>query len=266
MKLSQPSYTEAILKRFGMEACKPASTPMATNLQLQKSSEVEKLEKPYRELIGCLTYLMVTTRPDISAAVSYFSQFQCNPSQEHWTYAKRILRFLKGTMQHGLVYKRQESAKQITGFADANWATDPNDRHSVSGYVFQTYGATTSWSTRKQRTIALSSTESECSALSDCICESLWISKLFKELNILDNDTVVIFEDNQSAIAIAQSEGPSKKLKHTDVKLQFIKECVMKRKVTIQYMQSSEQPADMLTKGLPPASFNKHCSTLGIKK
>ncbi|XP_065093521.1 uncharacterized protein LOC135714156 [Ochlerotatus camptorhynchus] len=208
---------------------------------------------------------MVTTRPDISAAVSYFSQFQCNPSQEHWSHAKRILRFLRGTAQYGLVYKREESAKQITGFADANWATYPNDRHSVSGYVFQTYGATTSWSSRKQRTIALSSTEPECSALADCICESLWISKLFKELDILDKENIVIFEDNQSAIAIAESEAPSKKLKHTDVKLQFIKKCVLKRKVEIKYLPSSEQPADMLTKGLVPATFNKHCSTLGIQ-
>lgn len=266
MKLSQPSYTEAILKRFGMEACKPALTPMASNLQLQKASKEEKLEKPYRELIGCLTYLMVTTRPDISAAVSYFSQFQCNPSHEHWTHVKRILRFLRGTTQHGLVYKKQELSKQIAGFADANWATDPNDRHSVSGYVFQTYGATTSWSTRKQRTIALSSTESECSALADCICESLWISKLFKELAILDNKSIIIYEDIQSAIAIAETEGPSKKLKHTDVKIQFIKECVSKKQVAIQYLPSNEQPADMLTKGLPPATFSKHCSTLGIQK
>ncbi|XP_055645444.1 uncharacterized protein LOC129781970 [Toxorhynchites rutilus septentrionalis] len=209
---------------------------------------------------------MVTTRPDISAAVSHFSQFQCNPSQEHLSHAKRILHFLKGTTQRGLVYKRVETAKQIIGFADANWATDSSDRHSVSGYVFQIYGATTSWSTRKQRTIALSSTESECSALVDCICESMWICKLFKELNILDKDAVIIFEDNQSAIAIAESEAPSKKLKHTDVKLQFIKECVMERKVTIQYLSSNQQPADMLTKGLVPAIFNKHCSTLGIQK
>lgn len=266
MKLSQPHYIEAILKRFGMEACKATSTPMVPNLQLQKSSKEEKLENPYREFLGCLTYLMVTTRPDISAAVSYFSQFQCNPSEEHWSHAKRILRFLRGTTQHGLVYRREESARQITGFADANWATDSNDRHSVSGYVFQVHGATTSWSTRKQKTIALSSTESECSALVDCICESLWISKLFKELNILDQENIVIFEDNQSAIAIADSETPSKKLKHTDVKLQFMKECVSERKVTIQYLPTSDKPADMLTKGLAQTTFNKHCVSLGIMK
>ena len=176
LKLSQPNYTEAILKRFGMESCKPTSTPMEANLQLEKGTVEEKLDKPYRELIGCLTYLMVTSRPDISAAVSYFSQFQCNPNNQHWTHAKRILRYLKGTVQHGLVFKRNAAVRQLVGFADANWATDKNDRRSVSGFLFKVYGSTTTWATRKQRTVALSSTEAECSALVECVCEAVWIS------------------------------------------------------------------------------------------
>lgn len=265
MKLSQPGYAEAVLRRFGMDSCKPASTPMCANLQLQRPEEDQKLGKPYRELIGCLTYLMVTSRPDLSSAVSYFSQFQCNPSQEHWSHLKRILRYVRGTTQLGLMYRRQEQTEQIVGFADANWATDQGDRHSVSGYVFQVYGATTSWSTRKQRTIALSSTESECSALSDCICEALWIVKLFQELGVRDQRPVVIFEDNQSAIAIAESEAPSLKLKHSDVKLQFIKECVANGKICVKYRASGDQPADLMTKGLPLASFKKHCCTLGVQ-
>lgn len=265
MKLSQQGYVEAVLKRFGMELCKPASTPMEAGLQLPKGSESGHLDKPYRELIGCLTYLMTTCRPDLSAAVAYFSQYQCNPTDEHWIHSKRILRYLSGTKSRGLVYKRMDVIdRQIVGFADANWATDVNDRRSVSGYLFRIYDATTSWTTRKQRTIALSSTEAECSALADCICEAIWICKLFEELKIRDQNPVEIYEDNQSAIAIAESEAPSKKLKHTAVKLEFIKECVAEQKVSVKYLPTGDQPADMLTKGLSPVAFKKHCINLGI--
>lgn len=208
---------------------------------------------------------MTTSRPDLSAAVSYFSQFQCNPTEEHWIHAKRILRYLNGTTRRGLVYRRtQQVNRQIVGFADANWATNEEDRRSVSGYLFLIYGFTTSWTTRKQRTIALSSTEAECAALADCICEAIWITKLFDELEIREAVPVEIFEDNQSTIAIAESEAPSKKLKHTAVKLKFIKECVEEHKVSVKYIPTTDQPADMLTKGLSPLMFKKHCSRLGI--
>lgn len=170
MKLSQQSYVEAVLKRFGMVLYKPTSTPMEAGLQLQKGSDDNRLDKPHNELLGCLTYLMTTSRPDLSAAVSYLSQFQCKPTEAHWIHLKRILRYLNGSSSRGLVYRRSKEAdQQIVGFADANWATDENDRRSVSGYLFQIYNATTSWTTKKQRTIVLSSTEAECSALEDCI-------------------------------------------------------------------------------------------------
>lgn len=178
-----------------------------------------------------------------------------------------MLRYLRGTTNHGLVYKKSESAVgQIVGYADANWATDTNDRHSVSGHVLQVYGATTAWSTKKQRTVALSSTEAECSALADCICEALWFRKLFEELELLEQKPVNIFEDNQSTIAIAESDAPSKRLKHTEVKIQFIKECVLNGKVAVKYIPTGNQPADMLTKGLGPTLFNKHCLKLGLQQ
>jgi len=266
MKLSQQKYINAVLKRFGMEECNPISTPMEPNLQLKKSEIDQNLNKPYREMIGCLTYLTITSRPDISAAVSYFSQFQSNPGEEHWKHAKRILRYLKGTIDYGLIYKKSDpTCRQIIGFADANWATDVMDRRSTSGCLIKVYGATTAWSTKKQRTVALSSTEAECSALSDCICEVLWTCKLFEELSLRDNLPVEVFEDNQSAIAIANSNGSSKRLKHTEIKLHFIKQCVHEERVKLCYIPTTDQPADILTKGLPQVSFVKHRAVLGVE-
>ncbi|KXJ62463.1 hypothetical protein RP20_CCG002955 [Aedes albopictus] len=176
-----------------------------------------------------------------------------------------MLRYLKGTANFGLVYAKSETGRQIVGYADANWATDINDRHSTSGYLLQLYGSTTAWSSKKQRTVALSSTEAECSALADCICEALWTCKLLEELKLLDRRPVKIFEDNQSAIAVAESDGPSNKMKHTEVKLSFIKQCVREGKIEVSYVPTAEQTADILTKGLPAASFVKHRSALGIR-
>lgn len=116
---------------------------------------------------------MVKLHADLSAAVSYFSQFQSNLGEDHWKHAKRMLRYLKRSPEYGLSYKR------TLGYADSNWDTDINDRHSVFGYLIQVYGATTAWSTRKQQTVALSSTEAECFALAECICKVLWMCKLF---------------------------------------------------------------------------------------
>ncbi|XP_062538398.1 uncharacterized protein LOC134206688 [Armigeres subalbatus] len=173
-----------------METCKPSRTPMESNLRLEQALETQHLGKPYRELLGCLTYLVVTSRSDLGAAVSFFSQFQCNPSEQHWRHAKRMLRYLKGTLDYGLVYKRNETDRQIVGFTDASWAADANDRRSTSGYLLQVYGSTTAWSSKKQITVALSSTEAECYALADCVCEVLWTRKLFAELKLLDSGPV----------------------------------------------------------------------------
>ncbi|XP_062557506.1 uncharacterized protein LOC134222364 [Armigeres subalbatus] len=248
-----------------MEQCKPVSTPMEAGLQLRKRETNEKLDKPYRELIGCLTYLMVTSRPDLSASVNYFSQFQSNPNEDHWVHAKRILRYLQGTANHELVYERLTvSDHQVIGFADANWATDVNDRRSVSGIQFKLYGATVSWSTRKQSTVSLSSTEAECSALADAACEAIWIQKVLGELGVQEGRSPLLYEDNQSTIAIMESAGPSKRLKHTDIKLHFVRECVAMKKLEVRYISTSEQQADLLTKGLPVMPFRKHCSSIGV--
>lgn len=265
MTLSQEHYTRSILKRFGMEKSKPVSTPMEAGLQLKKSETSEKLDKPYRELIGCLTYLMVTSRPDLSASVNYFSQFQSNPTEDHWVHAKRILRYLQGTADYGLVYERSTvSKRQVIGFADANWATDVNDRRSVSGILFKLHGATVCWSTRKQSTVSLSSTEAECSALADAACEAIWIQKVLGELGVQEGQPPLLYEDNQSTIAIMESAGPSKRLKHTDVKLHFVRECVAMKKLEVRYVPTNEQQADLLTKGLSTTPFRKHRSTIGV--
>lgn len=163
-----------MLERFGMSECKPIGTPMEANLKLSKSekSPNEILDDvPYRELLGSLTYLSVCTRPDISYTVSYLSQFNHNYGTEHWKAAKRVLRYLKGTIDLGLYYGTNTSP--IKGYVDADWGGCIEDRRSYTGFAFILGGSPISWDARKQRTVALSSTE----AAKECI----YLQNLFAE-------------------------------------------------------------------------------------
>ncbi|XP_055623785.1 uncharacterized protein LOC129781873 [Toxorhynchites rutilus septentrionalis] len=171
---------------------------------LRKGEEAERTDKPYRELIGCLTYVTLTSRPDLCAAVSYLSQFQSCPTEQHWVqHTKRVLRYIKGTLDLGLVFRAKDEASLIDAFADADWANDPVDRRSLTGYVFRVCGSTVvSWLTRKQSTISLSSTEAELVALCTAVCHGVWLVRLLKDLSREPESPVVYYEDNMSTIRV----------------------------------------------------------------
>ncbi|XP_055837853.1 uncharacterized protein LOC129906201 [Episyrphus balteatus] len=162
----------------------------------QSRLESEEMSKiPYQELIGSLLFAAQVSRPDISYAVNNLSRFNQNPGKAHWTAAKRILRYLKGTADFKLCYsKNDEDDKLLTGFCDADYAANIDDRRSVTGYVFKMLGGAISWCSRKQPTVALSTTEAEYMSLSTPIQEALWLTGLKKEL-LPDTDKIVLFCD-----------------------------------------------------------------------
>ncbi|XP_019168035.1 PREDICTED: uncharacterized protein LOC109163785 [Ipomoea nil] len=144
--LSQQRYMRDILSRAGMVDCKPLATP-------------------YRSLAGALQYLTVT-RPDLSFAVNRVCQHMHSPTTEHWAMLKRVLRYVKGTLHFGL-FIRPSSSVAVHAFSDSDWAGDPTDRKSTSGFAVFLGGNLISWSCRKQRTVARSSTKAEYKALAD---------------------------------------------------------------------------------------------------
>ena len=164
--VSQCNYIERVLSKFGMESCKPVSMPLEPGTKfLELSNEDEKFDtQTYQQAIGCLTYLSVISRPDISAAVGVLSQFMAKPSKDHWIGVKRVLRYLKGTLDYGLKYSVNENPT-LVGYSDSDWAGDINTRRSTSGYIFQIGNNTVSWSSKRQTTVAKSSTEAEYVAL-----------------------------------------------------------------------------------------------------
>lgn len=265
LKIDQKQYVKKILERFGMKDCRPASIPIDPHLKLLKcENKTQFTKKPYKELVGCLMYLMVTSRPDICAAVSYFAGFQCCATDEHWTYLKRILMYLRGTADYKLIYCRSSTPETLCTYADADWGNDTNDRRSVSGYVLKLYGATISWATRKQASVALSTTEAELMALCQASCEAIWVVNLLKVLDVEVKLPVTVYEDNQSCIAICLEPRKHRRIKHIDIQYFFVRELIQKNQIQLQYKPTEEQIADAMTKGLPAPRFRKLRELLGF--
>ena len=176
MYISQQNYAKGILKRLGMEDCKPISTPTENDAKFHKlSDEDEPFDTQiYQQAIGCLTYVSAATRPDISVAVSVLSRYMSCPSKAHWTGVKRIIRYLKGNIDFGLKFSCvSDENPQVIGYSDADWAGDLDTRRSTSGYVFQIGQSTVNWCSKRQATIAKSTTEAEYVALSQATQEAV---------------------------------------------------------------------------------------------
>ncbi len=154
--------------------------------------------------ICCRKYLSVSTRPDISFAVSSLARFSSKPTTEHWTALKRLFRYLKGTLTQGILYTKDGSSS-IIGYTDSDWAGDVNDRKSTSGYNY----IFTKWRSQKQKCVALSTAEAEYIAMANAAQKSVWLKQLMAELvNSSDETPTLLYEDNQSAIAIYVKESP----------------------------------------------------------
>ena len=196
--IGQPAYIENLLKRQGLQDSKPTSTPVEIGLKLQPAtSQVEPVNQAeYQSAVGSLMDLAVSTRPDIAFAVNSLARFNSNPPNDHWKALKRVLRYLKGTSNVGILFKQDGSDKCI-GYSDADWAGDTTDRKSTFGYIFMLSGGPISWSSKKQKCVALSTAEAEYVALSGAAQECLWLRQLEKELECSSDGPTLIYEDNQ---------------------------------------------------------------------
>jgi len=210
------------------------------------------LSLPYRELVGYLMYIMLATRPDLSYSIYYFSRFQNCFSQEHWTHLKHVLKYLKLTESCGLKYEKSvnQTSPIISAYVDADYANDINDRRSISGFGIKAFDNFVFWKSKKQATVSLSSSEAEYIALSDCTTECIFVAQLISEILERSAFPVILYEDNQSTIKIANTL-ETKRSKHIDIKHHFIRECVSNDKIQINYVSTSERIADIFTKALP---------------
>jgi len=265
--IGQTAYCEKVIERFGMANCKPISSPADPNAKLEKATDSDELfEAPmYQSMVGCLIYLSSQTRPDISFAVNQVSRFCSRPTNTHYVAVKRILRYLKGTSDLGLVYVCSDD-NSLVGYADADFAGDLNDRRSISGYVYLYANAAISWKCRKQGSVAISTAEAEYISLTSAVQECVWLKRLSSDIGVGLSDPIVIHEDNQAAIALSKNPQFHGRCKHIDVKMHFVREKVEDGSVTLIYCPTEDMVADILTKALPADRFCRLRAMLGMGK
>ena len=201
--LSQRKYLLDVLKKFGMSTCKLLQISLDVNVKFTYY-DGEKIEDSqlYRSIIGSLIYATIT-RSDIVHVVGVLSQFMQEPTVNHLKAARRILRYIKGTINYGLIYDNDVNLDP-KGYCDAEWAVSPNDRRSISGYVFMIGTKTISWSSKKQPTVTLSSIEAEYRSLANATCEMMWLKKLLGDLQINYGD-FILCSDSMSAIYLTKN-------------------------------------------------------------
>ena len=245
-----------------MTDCNPVSTPMETGLKLCKrignASPSETNE--FQKLIGCLEYAANATRPDITYAVHRLAQFSSNPDTTHFSAAKRILRYLKGSLDFGLIFRgNKNDSFKLFGYSDADWAGNSNDRKSIGGYCFYLDNSLISHMSKKQKTVALSTAESETHAAVQATKEAIWLRNILKELSIKQLQPTVINCDNQAAIALSRNPEFHSRSKHVDIQYHFLRQHVDMKTVDLEYIGSEDMAADGLTKALSRCKHNRFC-------
>jgi len=262
--LCQKSQIQKLLKQYGMSHTKPISTPLEVNHQVRCDKEDCKRfnQTTYQSLIGSLMFIAIGSRPDILHSVNKLSQMNTDPHVEHFTAAKRILRYLNNTI--GWKLKYEHTGKKLYGYADADWGGDSLNRKSYTGYGFVFAGAVFSWECKKQHTVALSSTEAEYMALSSAAKEAIYLKMLLKEMNIGICETVEIFDDNLGAIELVKNPIYHSRSKHIDIKYHHIRDTYRNKIINLEYCSSTEMLADILTKNLSKIPHHKLCNLLGL--
>jgi len=261
--LCQAKYTSDLLSKAGLIDNKTASTPLEHNLHLAPNAG-PSLRDPtlYRQLVGSLVYLTVT-RPDIAYAVHTVSQFMSAPCSDHYAAVLRILRYLKGTMFHGLHF-RSASSLTLRGFSDADWDSDMTDRRSTTGYCFFLGDSLISWRSKKQSLTARSSTEAEYRALADTAQELVWLRWLLSDMGAPQSSPTPLWCDNNSAIQIAHNDVFHERTKHIEIDYHFVRQHVTRQTIQLLPISTIDQPADIFTKAHLPGRFRVLLSKLNL--
>ena len=249
----QHKYATDLLAKFNMSTCKPCSTPFVSLSRIRKDDGIPLSDPtPFRSMVGGLQYLTFT-RPDLSYAVNHICQFMHQPTDHHLVAAKRILRYVQGTLHHGLTFC--PGPLSLTAFTDSDWAGDPMDRRSTTGLIVFLGHNPITWQSKKQPTVARSSTEAEYRALANCAADLAWVRMVLKDLGIFLHAPPTIWCDNLSALALATNPVFHARTKHVEVDYHFIREKVTNRDLQLHHISTDDQLADILTKALPSPRF-----------
>ena len=242
ISISQEAYVRQLLVKYGMQQCKPAPTPLPSSISLTTTADEDVVESfPFRECIGSLLYASVCTRPDISSAVNLLARFTDKPSSHHVSAIKHVLRYLQKHPSLGCRFGGTSKATdlQLSVYVDADWAGDKIERKSVTGFVGFLNGPIF-WCSKRQLSVALSSTEAEYVSASTACQEVAWCRQLLHQLGF-EQTTTQIYEDNQATIALAISESVTRRCKHIDIRHHYLCDLVQNKIVRFEYCPTESE-------------------------
>ncbi|GJS17954.1 retrovirus-related pol polyprotein from transposon TNT 1-94 [Tanacetum coccineum] len=251
---NQSKYIKEMLKKFGLEDSKPMKTPMSSDTKLTKDEECESVDSTkYRGMISSLLYL-TASRPDIMFSVCLCARFQEAPKTSHLEVVKRIFRYIKGTTHLGLWYPKGTGIETIV-YADSDHAGDYVDRKSTSGICTFVGCCLTSWFSKKQTALAISTTEAEYVSAGKACQQALWMKQALINYDVRLDD-VPIMCDNKGAIDLSKNPVQHSRTKHIEIRHHFLCDNVQKGHILIEKVPSVDNIADILTKPLKRESFN----------
>ncbi|GJS38717.1 retrovirus-related pol polyprotein from transposon TNT 1-94 [Tanacetum coccineum] len=261
--INQSKYALESLKKYGFDSCDPVDTPMVEKSKLDEDKEGKAVDPShYRGMIGTLLYL-TASRPDLQFAICMCARYQARPTEKHLNAVKRIFRYLKGTVHRGLWYPK-DSSIALTAFADADHAGCQDTRRSTSGSMQLLGDRLVSWSSKRQKSAAISSTEAEYIALSGCCAQILWMRSQLTDYGFGFNK-IPMYCDNKSAIALCCNNVQHSRSKHIDIRFHFIKEHVENGVIELYFVNTEYQLADIFTKALGRNRIEFLINKLGMR-
>ena len=297
IRINQKDYVKSVLDKFGMLNCRPSKTPFVAGEKLRSYEGVaeEQDRQTYQQMVGSLMYASTCTRPDIAFATSTLSRFNNNPGPQHFKAVKHVLQYLRGTIDFGISYKagEEDDGLDFHGYTDSDWVGEEDGRRSTSGFMFLMAGGAISWRSKRQNTVATSSTEAEYVACAMASKEALWIRQLLAELQVFYNNNeylqatnnncepeipsdwyyqpknttlpaTTIYCDNNGATALTKNPEQMKKTKHIDIAYHFVRERVQSKELDFQYIPTGDMVADGLTKYLSAEKHTGYLKSMGL--
>lgn len=248
-----------------MLACKPRQTPLERNWKYIKKDDDPPVDKErYQRLVGRLIYPSLT-RPDIAYSVSIISQFMHAPTQQHLKVVYHILGYLKSTPGKGLLFRKTDE-RGAEGFSNADWAGSMADSRSTSGFCTKLWGNLVTWRSKKQSVVARSSAKAEFKAITQGVCELIWVVRLIEDLQMPLTKPTQLYSDSKSAISIVNNPVQHDRMKHVRIDRHFIQREIEDGGIQLTYIPpTTEQEADILTKSMPRPGFESLINKLGMR-
>jgi hypothetical protein len=272
VKLDQSNYISKVVEYAGLSDCKPIEVPVfypkdGNDIDVDSPLLSEEKKKEYQKINGCLLEIAMKTRPEILYFVVRLCSANSCPKEVSWENMLSVLKYLKGTIALGLVFCQPIEglpvSNDLIAYSDADWASDSCGRKSRSGSVFIKNGSAIAFHSKKQTVVALSSCEAEYISLCETVKTAKWLANLMNDLGI-SCKSIKVFEDNQSAMKLAESNSSSGRTKHIDVRFHYVRENVSSGFIALEHCGTSNMTADIFTKALDRVLFTKHRKGLGV--